>query len=343
MARMKRTAKKHVRAPPHRDVVPTESHSYGQDGGYFPRTLQTVLLALGSSEPLLFIGTPRLLRGNSYLWRVRVVIYERPMTDHIRRIRQVVEAPAPRWTFEAGMREASCEALVVLHHEVDEQMAHSQYHHFLSRAKEGAEAIILPAGGHDHMGCLADQVKLTRALVRNLDEAVKEVKLLGEHEEESSRKITELEALCKKLRDDTQRLEEEKATPEGMVESHDELLMEIAREMGLNRMGEDDDEEEEDADDGGDATAPPANAPPPPAPPAAVPEEINEEGPMETIPEHGVLMSHEVIMAEVEHEIPQLRLYHALIRDYEGNPIRLEDDFDDLGDYPNGGRFDVDE
>jgi hypothetical protein len=34
-----------------------------------------------------------------------------------------------------------------------------------------------------------------------------EVKLLGEHAEESSRKITELEALCKKLRDDTQRLE----------------------------------------------------------------------------------------------------------------------------------------
>jgi hypothetical protein len=47
-------------------------------------------------------------------------------------------------------------------------------------------------------------------LVRNLDEAVKEVKLLGEHEVESSQKITELEALCKKLRDDTQRLEEEK-------------------------------------------------------------------------------------------------------------------------------------
>jgi hypothetical protein len=32
------------------------------------------------------------------------------------------------------------------------------------------------------MGCFADQVKLTRALVRNLDKAIKEVKLLGEHE-----------------------------------------------------------------------------------------------------------------------------------------------------------------
>jgi hypothetical protein len=75
-------------------------------------------------------------------------------------------------------------------------MAYSQYHHFPSRAEEGAKAIILPAGGHDYMGCFTDHVKLTHALVQNLDEAVKEVKLLGEHEEESSRKITELETLC---------------------------------------------------------------------------------------------------------------------------------------------------
>jgi hypothetical protein len=39
-------------------------------------------------------------------------------------------------------------------------------------------------------------------LVRDLDEAVKEVNLLGEHKEESSQKITELEALCKSLRED---------------------------------------------------------------------------------------------------------------------------------------------
>jgi hypothetical protein len=173
-------ARKHVRTPPRRDVVPTESHSDGQDAGYFPRTLRTMLLALGSSEPPLFIGIPRLLRGNSYLWRVRVVIYERPTTDHIWRMCQVVEALAPRWTFEAGMREAACEALAVLRHEADEQMAHSQYHHFPSQPEEGAEAVILAAGGHDHMGCFTDQVKLTHALVWNLDEAVKEVKLLGE-------------------------------------------------------------------------------------------------------------------------------------------------------------------
>jgi hypothetical protein len=89
------------------------------------------------------------------------------------------------------------------------------------------------------MGCFTDQVKLTRALVRDLDKAVKEVKLLGEHKEESSQKIAELEALCKKLREDAQKLEEEKTTLEGMVESHDELIMEIARETRLDLMGED--------------------------------------------------------------------------------------------------------
>jgi DnaJ-domain-containing protein 1 len=138
-------------------------------------------------------------------------------------------------------------------------------------------------------------------------------------------------------------LEEEKATLEEMVESHDEMLMEIARETGLDRMGEDDEEEEEDADDGGDAAAPPAATPPPPAPPAAVPEEINEEGPMKAISEQEVLMPHKVVMVEAEPEIPQLRLYRALMRDYEENPLRMEDDFDDLDDYPSGGHFDVDE
>jgi hypothetical protein len=104
MARAKLTVRKHVRVPQRRNAVPTESHSDGHNVGYFSSTLWTVLLALGYSEPPLFIGVPRLLRGNSYLWRVRVIIYERSMTDHIHRIYHVVEATTPRWTFEGGMR-----------------------------------------------------------------------------------------------------------------------------------------------------------------------------------------------------------------------------------------------
>jgi hypothetical protein len=68
-------------------------------------------------------------------------------------------------------------------------------------------------------------------LVRDLDEAIKEVNLLGEHEEESSQTITELKALCRRLREDTQRLREEKTTLEGMIHSRDELIWRWLKSM----------------------------------------------------------------------------------------------------------------
>jgi hypothetical protein len=91
-------------------------------------------------------------------------------------------------------------------------MEYSQYRNFPSRARDGAEVVVMPTGDRDHIGCFADQVKLTRALVRDLDGAIKEVKLLGEHEEKSSWKIIELETLCKRLRESAQKLVEEKTT-----------------------------------------------------------------------------------------------------------------------------------
>jgi hypothetical protein len=140
----------------------------------------------------------------------------------------------------------------------------------------------------------------------------------------------------------SERLEEEKATLKGMVESHDELLMELARETGLDRMGEDE-EEEEDADDRGDATAPPVAAPPPLVPLATVPKEIDEEFPVEAIHKQEALMPHQVILADVESEVTQLHLYHALMRDFEENPLRLEDDFNDLDDDPSEDHSNMDE
>jgi hypothetical protein len=97
-------------------------------------------------------------------------------------------------------------------------------------------------------------------------------------------------------------LEEEKTTLEEMVKSRDELLMEIAREIGLNRMGEnaEDEVEDEDADDEGDAVASPATVPPPPAPPAAALDEIDDEGPMEMIPKQEAPVPHEAILADAE-------------------------------------------
>jgi hypothetical protein len=172
MARVKLIVRKHIHTPPRRNIVPTESHSDSQNAEYFPRTLWTVLLALGYSELPLFIGVPRLLRGNSYLWRVRVM-----------------------------------------------------------------------------------------------------------HEEQSSQKITELEALCKRLREDTHKVREEKTTLEGMIQSRDELVLEMAEEYGLNRMGENNGDEDDDDDDEGNIIAAPALAP------AVVPEEIVEEDTVKNDPQ----------------------------------------------------------
>jgi hypothetical protein len=51
--------------------------------------------------------------------------------------------------------------------------------------------------------------------------------------------------MCKRLRKDTQKLKEEKTILEGMIQSHDELIMEMAEEYGLNLMGENNDNEDE--------------------------------------------------------------------------------------------------
>jgi hypothetical protein len=123
-----------------------------------------------------------------------------------------------------------------------------------------------------------------------------------------------------------------------MVESCYALIMEMAEEYGLNRMGENNDDEDEDDDDEGNAAAPPA-----PAPPTA----INEEDPMEMVPEQEGLEAHVVVLADVEPELPQSRLFNMIMRDYE-SPSRVIDDpheLDDLDDLddPTEADYDMDE
>jgi hypothetical protein len=62
---------------------------------------------------------------------------------------------------------------------------------------------------------------------------------------------------------------------------------------------------------------------------------------VDAIPGQEAPMPHEVVLADAEPEVPKLRLYHALLRDYEENPLRLEDDFDDLNDDPGKDHSDM--
>jgi hypothetical protein len=58
------------------------------------------------------------------------------------------------------------------------------------------------------------------------------------------------------LREDAQKLKELKTTLEGMIQFRDELILEMAEEYGLNRMGENDDDKDEDDDDEGNTVTP---------------------------------------------------------------------------------------
>jgi hypothetical protein len=80
-------------------------------------------------------------------------------------------------------------------------------------------------------------VKLTRALNKELDQAMKDICQFDDQEVEVSQRIIELVSLCKKHEKVIEKLKKENATLELMVQSHDELIMEIATETGLNMMG----------------------------------------------------------------------------------------------------------
>jgi hypothetical protein len=228
------------------------------------------------------------------------------MTDRIHRTCQVIEATTLRWTFEGGILDATHQALAALCHVGDNQMEHSQYRHFLSRACEGFDIVVLPARGRDHAGCLSDQVKLTHALNKELDQAMKDIHQLGDQGEEAGQRIIELESLYKQHEEAITKLKQENTSLELGIQSCDELILEIATEMGLDRTGEDNNEEDsedkDDDDDGGDAATAPAAAPPATATPEMVVED--EEDPDMTILEQEVLKALEIILSDEEPELP---------------------------------------
>jgi hypothetical protein len=88
-----------------------------------------------------------------------------------------------------------------------------------------------------------------------------------------------------------------------------------------------------------DTVAPPTTAVAPPlapAPPAIAPEEIiEEEAPVEMVPEQEAPVAHEVIMADAEPKQPQPCLLNMIMRVYEESLPRMVNgphELDDLDD-----------
>jgi hypothetical protein len=139
-----------------------------------------------------------------------------------------------------------------------------------------------------------------------------------------------------------------------MIQSRDDLIMEMAEEYELNHMEENDDD-----DDEGNAVAPLAPVP------AAMLENSTTwkrmmtmmmketpSHPVEMVPKQEATVAHEIILADAEPEPQQPRLFNMIMSDYEESPSRMEngpheldnlDDLYDLDDDPNKGRSDMDE
>jgi hypothetical protein len=128
------------------------------------------------------------------------------------------------------------------------------------------------------------------------------------------------------------------------IQSHDELVLERAAEMGLDRMGEDNNEDDnDDNDDEGDASTPPTAMPPTVAAPTAAPAVTatpkvaieEEEDPDMLVPEQEAAEALEIFLSDEEPEPLHPCLFTMLMRYHQESPSRMYDDMDDptLADY----------
>jgi hypothetical protein len=69
---------------------------------------------------------------------------------------------------------------------------------------------------------------------------------------------------------------------------------------------------------------------------------VEEEDPVEMVPEQEAPEAYEVIMADAEPEPAQPRVYNVIMRDYEESPLRMMDIPHELDD-PIEADYDVDE
>jgi hypothetical protein len=78
-----------------------------------------------------------------------------------------------------------------------------------------------------------------------LDQAMKDIRRFGDQGAETNWRIAELESLYRQHEEAIAKLKQENMSLEMGIQSRNELIMEIAAEVGLNRMGEDDNDEED--------------------------------------------------------------------------------------------------
>jgi hypothetical protein len=75
---------------------PQEAHCDRKNAGHLTRTLKWMLLVFGYHDAPLYSGNQTLLWSRGYMWKVHVVLNDKPATDRICHIHRIHHASAPR-------------------------------------------------------------------------------------------------------------------------------------------------------------------------------------------------------------------------------------------------------
>jgi hypothetical protein len=168
---------------------PQEAHCDGKNVGYFLRTLKWMLSIFGYHDAPLYFGKQTPLRSRGYMWKVHVVLYEKPTTNGICHICRIHHASAPRDIVNTGIRDATHQALMALHSEKAQTLWGSKFCHFPSKALRISEVHVHSYVHNDPSGCLKEQVRLTKAMDHALAEAIQEIEDLHRRYEEQEQVI----------------------------------------------------------------------------------------------------------------------------------------------------------
>jgi hypothetical protein len=177
------------------------AHNNGKNARYFPRTLKWMLSVFGCHDAPFYFGKQTPLQSRGYMWEVHVVLYEKPTTDRICRIHHIHHACAPRATFNAGILDVACQAMMALRSEKAQTLRGSKFCHFPSMALGSSEVHVHSNVHNNPTGRLKEQVRLTKAMNHALAEAIQESEDLHKCYEEQEQVIKDHDDLITKLLD----------------------------------------------------------------------------------------------------------------------------------------------
>ncbi|KAK2630884.1 hypothetical protein QOZ80_UnG0720310 [Eleusine coracana subsp. coracana] len=175
--------------PPYRDTRLFKDA--GNNTGRLPHMLWEILQRLGYKKPPEYCGTQVTYEGSEPVWKVQVHNFApRPLRGTFE-VGRIHEAIAPRKTFSAEIRDAACQACMVIRSRYRQYFEDIEYAYFPQRASGSTYIHAEPVPGQGHAK-FKKQVTLTTVISRELDSTTEELGFWQEKYEEAMKTVRQL-------------------------------------------------------------------------------------------------------------------------------------------------------